>query len=261
MKPIASLVCAWLLLVGQQTSSATREIDNTVAFARLYGVVRFFYPSDAAADLDWDRFAVAGVARVRTATNGDALASALRELFTPLGDGIEIATSLTPFRTAAPPTESVIAWRYLGAGATNAIGGSPYAAKRTNRARRTTAAIDGFAGIAQVFSAQGIRGQPIRLRAEARATVRDASSGAALWLRVDRGTQPSGFFDNMSDRPIRDAAWHEYSIVGAVADDATNVTFGVMVNGAATADFDALELSVRDADGTWRPLPIKDAGF
>jgi hypothetical protein len=27
-----------------------REIDNTAAFARLYGVVRFFYPSDAAAD-------------------------------------------------------------------------------------------------------------------------------------------------------------------------------------------------------------------
>ena len=261
MKLIASLVCAWLLLVAQPTSSVTREIDNTAAFARLYGVVRFFYPSDAAADLDWDRFAVAGVARVRTATDGDALASALRQLFTPLGDGIEIATALTPFRTAPPPTESLIAWRYLGAGATNTIGGSPYAAKRTNRARQTAAAIDGFAGFAQVFSAQGIRGQPIRLRAEARATVRDASSGAALWLRVDRGTQPTGFFDNMSDRPIRDAAWHEYSIMGAVADDATNVMFGVMVNGAATGDFDALELSVRDADGTWRPLPIKDAGF
>jgi len=261
MKLIASFVCASLLLVAQPTRSVTREIDNTAAFARLYGVVRFFYPSDAAADLDWDRFAVAGVARVRTATDDDALASALRQLFTPLGDGIEIAAALTPFKAAAAATEPLIAWRYLGAGATSAVGGSPYAAKRTNRARRTTAAIDGFAGVAQTFAAQGIRGQPIRLRANARATVRDASSGGALWLRVDRGTQPTGFFDNMSDRPIRDAAWHEYSIVGVVADDATNVAFGVMANGTATGDFDALELSVRDAEGTWRPLPIKDAGF
>lgn len=36
------------------------EVDNVSAFARLYGVVRYFYPSDAAAELDWDRFAAYG---------------------------------------------------------------------------------------------------------------------------------------------------------------------------------------------------------
>ena len=47
-----------------------REIENVAAFARLYGVVRFFYPSDAAAELDWNRFAVHGVGRVRAARRG-----------------------------------------------------------------------------------------------------------------------------------------------------------------------------------------------
>ena len=32
-----------------------REIDNVATFARLFGVVRYFYPSDAAAALDWNR--------------------------------------------------------------------------------------------------------------------------------------------------------------------------------------------------------------
>jgi len=32
-----------------------RDVDDVAAFARLYGVVRFFYPSDAAAELDWNR--------------------------------------------------------------------------------------------------------------------------------------------------------------------------------------------------------------
>jgi hypothetical protein len=87
------------------------------------------------------------------------------------------------------------------------------------------------------------------------------SSGGALWLRVDRGAQNIGFFDNMNDRLVRDADWREYAIEGSVADDATDVAFGVMAVGDATADFDALELSVREADGNWGVLSIKDGGF
>ena len=54
-----------------------REIENVAAFARLYGVVRFFYPSDAAAELDWNRFAVHGVGRVRAARDAAELGATL----------------------------------------------------------------------------------------------------------------------------------------------------------------------------------------
>ena len=43
------------------------EIGNVAAFARLYGVVRYSYPSDAAAEIDWARFALHGMARARAA--------------------------------------------------------------------------------------------------------------------------------------------------------------------------------------------------
>jgi hypothetical protein len=255
---LAAVFCA--ALSAQTPGAPPREIDNVAAFARLYGVVRFFYPSDAAAGLDWDRFAVAGVTRVRTAPDRAALAARLRELFTPLGAGIDIATTLPPFRSPRPSTEPLIAWRYLGAGATNPSGAGPYAAKRTNRARQVNNTNKGFAGFAQAFPAQDVRGKAIRLRAQVRATARNASSGGALWLRVDRGAQ-TGFFDNMGDRLVRDDGWREYAIEGTVASDATSVVFGVMIVGAATADFDALELSVRDSEDSWRVLPIRDAGF
>ena len=50
------------LPAGAQTArAADRELDNVAAFARLYGVVRYFFPSDAAASLDWNQFAVDGV--------------------------------------------------------------------------------------------------------------------------------------------------------------------------------------------------------
>ena len=37
------------------------------AFARLYGVVRWFHPSDEAAAIAWNRYAVVGVHDIRTA--------------------------------------------------------------------------------------------------------------------------------------------------------------------------------------------------
>ena len=33
-------------------------IENLLAFAKLYGYVRYFHPSDAASSIDWERFAV-----------------------------------------------------------------------------------------------------------------------------------------------------------------------------------------------------------
>lgn len=48
-------IAATLLLSVGAAPAPPREIDNVAAFARLYGVVRFFYPSDAAAELEWNR--------------------------------------------------------------------------------------------------------------------------------------------------------------------------------------------------------------
>jgi hypothetical protein len=236
------------------------EIENAAAFARLYGVVRFFYPGDAAEAIDWDRFAVYGIALVRAARDGSTLAARLRDLFGPLGPGIDIAPRLAPFRPPPSSDEPVIAWRYFGPGATEIGGSVTYAGKRTHRPRRASTTIDGFVGLTQSRPAADLRGKTVRLRGKARATARGVSSGGGLWLRVDRRAQGMGFFDNMANRRVREAEWRDYVIEGPVADDATNLAFGVLATGQTVADFDALELAVRDGDD-WRPLVVRDAGF
>src|SRR5215831_6731508 len=199
-------VSSWFLIAHAQSSAPAREIDNVAAFARLYGVLRFFYPSDAAASLDWNRFAIDGVARARTAGDTAALASRLRELVSGLGPGIDIGTTLTAYRQPVPSTDSLVAWRYVGAGPTDRVGAGPYAAKRTNRVRQVNTPVDGFAGFGQLFAALELRGKAIRLRAQVKATALDPAGGGALWLRVDR-PQGTGFFDNMGDRLVRNDTW------------------------------------------------------
>ena len=256
-----SAIAAAIVWVGPASGRAQQSTDNVAAFARLYGVVRYFYPSDAASSLDWNRFAVHGVTRVRAAQDGRQLESTLQELVRPLGPGIEIGRALPPAPAPGNPDGGLIAWRYLGAGVSGSGGRGPYAAKRTNRAVAKSPVIAGFVTVMQNVPAQDLRGRTIRLRGQVRASPQDVTGTGALWLRVDRPNQQAGFFDNMSNRPIRDPNWREYSIEGTVDGDATNVAFGVMAGGAVTADFDAIELAVREADGRWTVLAIKDAGF
>jgi hypothetical protein len=47
-----------------------------------------------------------------------------------------------------------------------------------------------------------------------------------------------GAFDNMADRPIRNAEWQDYSITAEMDDDADRLNFGLMAAGGATAWID-----------------------
>ena len=147
-------------------SRATREIDNVAAFARLYGVVRFFYPSDAAADLDWNRFAVHGVSRVRAARNAADLEATLEQLVAPLGPGIEIGARLSPAPAPARGARAARGVALPGPGFSTA--GGTYRAKRTHRASPEPA--DGFATLMQTVPAEALRGKAIRLQGQVRAT-------------------------------------------------------------------------------------------
>ena len=251
------------LPAGAQTArAADRELDNVAAFARLYGVVRYFFPSDAAASLDWNQFAVDGVERVRPAMTAAALESALEGLFTPLGPGIEIGATLSPSSPPPAAGQTLVAWRYLGPGFDGpGISYSPYRGKRTNRIPAGGGTIDGFVTLMQTVPGADLAGKRIRLHGQVRVKGSTGAGSAALWLRVDRPDGAIGFFDNMGDRPITAPAWREYRVEGPVAADATSIAFGIMASGAVAADFDAIELSAIDSNDAARPIPIKDAGF
>jgi hypothetical protein len=251
-----------VLLLGVATPAVAQEqVANVAAFARLYGVARWFYPSDAAATLDWNRFAVEGVRRVRSARTPTELGGVLRELFAPLGPGIEIGATLSPARPAGPRDPALVAWHYRGAGI-SANGGDTYSAKRVNRptpSRTPPGATPAI--LSQFLPADSLRGRTVRLRAQVRAHQQGQEGWAGLWLRVDRAGGGRGFFDNMQDRPVRDTTWREYVIEGPIAPDATQIAFGALGVGAVTFDVDAVELATRSGTGPWTVIDLADASF
>ncbi|NNG16259.1 MAG: peptidase S41 [Gemmatimonadales bacterium] len=261
-------LAAAVLSVGCAPALGTpihQEIENLRAFAKLYGVVRYFHPSDEAAQLPWDAFAIHGAERVKNARDSVELKQRLEELFLPVAPTVQIyfseESAPEPLVTPRADTSGLVtvAWQHHGLGL-----GAPsfYRSIRLNRenrvARRGGA---GFGSVTQGVDAAPYRGKDVKLRAFVRADVTGSGNQGQLWLRVDRPTPPPGFFDNMDGRPITSQRWQAYEIVGHVAGDATMIFFGCFLAGQGTVWVDDFELLIRDVMGSWTPAEILNPGF
>jgi len=95
-----------------------RGLINLAAFARLYGLIRFFHPSDEAFAADWDSLAIAGVARVEPARTPADLASSLRAIFGPVAPSVEISAPRLPPAMIVRPQGAIdaVRWHHVGFG-------------------------------------------------------------------------------------------------------------------------------------------------
>lgn len=243
------------------TDANARRVANLHAFARLYGVVRWFHPSDAAAAVDWDRWLLDGAHRVVDAADQRALRATLTDLFAPIAPTMHIvgAGEQPPDVPALHPASTaglrVVAWQHQGFGDSNIATG--YVSKR--RHREKTIAVRGLSYVSLYQSVDAVPYRERRIRLHGK--LRTANRGAGrLWLRVDRG-DARGFSDNMIRRPVTSESWTDAEIVGTVDGDATKIFFGEQMSGAGTAWYDDLQLAVQASDGTWNPIEISDPGF
>jgi len=117
------LVLFTVLLVGGSPAAAPqdRSIENLQAFARLYGYVRWFHPSDAAAGIDWTRFAIHGVRQIQLANTRAELRSTLAALFEPIAPTLRVyypdERPVLPLLVPADTTGlRVVAWQHRGVG-------------------------------------------------------------------------------------------------------------------------------------------------
>jgi C-terminal processing protease CtpA/Prc len=263
-----TLACGLLLAAcapasPQIAGSTTREVENVRTFARLYGYVRFFHPSDEAAAVDWDRFAILGVREVLDAPDPEALRLRLEGLFGPIAPGLGLGRAGAALAGVPAPANSEllewVTWQHRGV-LLDPSRMNTYWSIRTHRTAEMASA-PSPAIVGQRVDAVPLRGREVRLRARVRVLATGITNRAQLWVRVDREGGARGFFDNMADRPITVPEWSAHEITGNVDDDAQSLNFGAIAQGLGSFAFDAFELSVRQEDGTWAPVEIADPGF
>lgn len=121
---------------------------------------------------------------------------------------------------------------------------------------------DLFANLMQSVDATPWRNKRIKVTAAIRVAGAAPGARAQMWLRVDR---PGGMgaFDNMNDRPVRSAAWADYSITADVVADAKTLNLGLMALNGATAWWDDVRLQVAGESTTLTepPRPLDPKGL
>jgi C-terminal processing protease CtpA/Prc len=258
-----TIVLAVMVLVRAVSSGGEKVPDavrNVEAFARLYGYIRYFHPSDEASKVDWDRFAVYGVKRAESAKNSQELKEALEELFLPLAPSMEVHHSnekeeFDESRIIPPDKKNmrVVAWQHYGLGLTSQPG--KYRSIRLNRKSRMPAR-SSFGNLMKKKPAEAFAGREFLFKA----AVKVESGKAQLWFRVDRPNGKMGFFDNMHDRPIASRKWKVYEIRGKIAEDAENIAYGCFLPGSGKIFADAFRFLVKEGN-QWKPVEIDDPGF
>ncbi|RZS99159.1 S8 family serine peptidase [Aquimarina brevivitae] len=89
----------------------------------------------------------------------------------------------------------------------------------------------------------------------------DSTTEARLWARVDNKDEQPGFFDNMKNRPITNDKWQKYEIKGTLLPNASSLTIGGMAYYNGMFFFDNFQLFLKDNDGFYYPVPLKNADF
>lgn len=114
----------------------TTQAENLHAFARLYGYVRWFHPTEAAAGADWRVLAAAGARAVRDAENLGDLRTRLQEHLGPLAPQMEMwVDGETPPEPDPPPhhRDELVYWQHEGyVGTRLSLYSPPYGQVRVN---------------------------------------------------------------------------------------------------------------------------------
>lgn len=100
-----------------KTTEEEQRYVNLVAFAKLFGYVRYFHPSDESTEMNWNRFAVYGAEQVAKAKDKNQLISVLEDLFLPIAPLIVIDNDNSEkSREVHHNEKEVIAWQHYGVG-------------------------------------------------------------------------------------------------------------------------------------------------
>ena len=78
------------------TSCRSQKIDNLKTFAKAYGYVKYFHPSDEAFTLNWQKFSAYGAKEVMKCNNQQELLNLLNSLFNPVAPSVKFLASQAP---------------------------------------------------------------------------------------------------------------------------------------------------------------------
>ncbi len=262
MKKITLFIIAVSYLSVVQAQS-TQKVENLKTFAKAYGYVKYFHPSDEATHIDWNSFVIYGAEQIERCSSQQEVITTLNQLFHPIAPSVVFSSSKVDFdfNTMTPSNVKKykpIYWQHNGLGIGMNNNGETYSSVRVNSKDKVTKSA-GFGNIMTGIDADKYLGKEIKYTGFVK--MKEGITGTGhLWLRVDNKDKSMGFFDNMGSNPIKSSEWQQYEIVGKVSSNAKSIVFGCFLQGKGALYYDKAQLFYKQND-EWIEIPLVNGGF
>ena len=237
-------------------SETNRKVQNIETFARLYGYVRWFHPSDETQEIDWDKFAVLGVQKVENIQSTKELRDTLYQLFSPIVQGLQIYEISKPenfnsnILLSPDANAKAVAWQHHGVLLQNDRS-NIYRSVRANKND-----IDKKNESTVVFkntNPSSVNGKKIKFSGYFKSN----KNGAKLFIQ--HITPMSN--DNKQEVHIESQDWKKYEISLSIPNETYYyITYGFKVDGDVEVWADDFELLVKNGE-KWEPVDTVNMGF
>jgi C-terminal processing protease CtpA/Prc len=252
------------LIIFAGCHQESRKVRNIETFAKIYGYARWFHPSDEAAEIDWDKFAILGLRKVENAQSDEALRDTLLNLFSPIVQGLqiyktgeirkEIINSLQPPDSFA---NKIVTWQHYGVylGEESSI----YNSLRTNRVKRNWPSAIQY----EVFDVSPIQGKEVKVSGYFKKVTSDSTGKAYLFcypFNYEENPWSNSTLLQKGAVEITSEEWRKYEITINIDENIEFTLFGCTIEGNMELSADDFSLSVKNGN-KWEALDLDNLGF
>lgn len=239
-----------------------KGLENIMAFVKMYGYIRYFYPGELALTTDWEEFLLNGIDYIENESSEAKLIEKLNSIYSSIAPDLEInySSKIKPKKDLTAPKNAIpklaIARRHKGPDIeSNAtILGSDvvnvYAPMREKEG-----------SVFQVVNAEPYKGKRVSFNAYVKADVLPPSGQVHLAIRIDKGENDVLYVGTMYDNPITKNSWDKYSIEADVPQNAEAIRIGLVLIGEGKAWFDDARISIIDKDKVLKETEPRNSGF
>jgi hypothetical protein len=249
-------------VAAARAPSRADAVANLRAFAKLYGYVHFFHPSDEASSIEWERFAVLGAGRVLDCSDAESLRSTLVGLFGPFAPTVQVygaGVHPKPVKLVGDSATCLpVCWQHRGPGLQNA---RPYSSQRTNRPKPAHYAERTVVQSIDLPSADANVERSLRVRVRARSEeVESGDEPIVFGVGINLGEDRFVAVARASGIPVSGAAWRVLQVEVPIEPGQAQAAVGVAAGSSGTLWADDFEAWVSSGD-SWLKLDLKDPGF
>jgi len=265
MKKSIFLIVYLLLITSTITAQKNREIENLKTFAKVYGYIKYFHPTDEASKIDWKKFSAYGAQEVEKCSTDDELLNILNKIFKPIAPSVKflkINEKVNFDLKGIIPNDienyNLTYWQHKGLSYGIDHPRRAYKSVRVNRIIEEDNS-NSFGNIMTSMNVVKFRDRYIKYSGWVKLKKGTKGTGH-LWLRVNKTDNSLDFFDNMDSNPIIGNQWKKYEITGKIDSLGNSLSLGCYLKGTGQLYFDKAELFYKNKE-KWVKIQIKNESF